>query len=61
MTLLGLLFVLVVVGVILWAIQQFPAIDGTIKRVIYVVVIVAVVLWIATSLLGGSVHDVRLW
>lgn len=44
MTLLTLIITLVVVGVLLWALQQFPAIDPTIKRIIYVVVIVAVVL-----------------
>lgn len=63
MTLLTLIITLVVVGVLLWALQQFPAIDPTIKRIIYVVVIVAVVLWVAASILGHGDRgfNPRLW
>lgn len=63
MTLLGLVLVLVVVGVLLWALQQFPAIDGNVKKVIYVIVIVVLVIWLATSLAGGSLGSMnpRLW
>jgi len=62
-TLLGLVLVLVVVGVLLWALQQFPAIDANIKKVIYVLVIVVVVIWLASSLLGGEARgwNPRLW
>jgi hypothetical protein len=62
MTLFALLLVLVVVGVLLWALSQFPAIDPTIKKVIYVVVIVVVVLWLAGGFLGeGHALNPRLW
>jgi len=62
MTLLGLVLVLIVVGVLLWALSQFPAIDPTIKRIIQVVVIVALVLWLVASV-GGEGHswNPRLW
>lgn len=64
MTLLGLIVVLVVVGVLLWAVQQFPAIDASMKKIIYVVVVVVVVIWLASSFLGGgsfSGMNPRLW
>ena len=46
MTLVDLIVVLVVVGVLLWAIQQFPAIDPTIKQIIRVLVVVFAVLYV---------------
>ena len=62
MTLLGLVIVLIIVGVLLWGLSQFPAIDPNIKKIIYVVVVVALVLWLVTSL-GGENHswNPRLW
>lgn len=53
MTLFGLILVLVVIGVILWAVQSIPM-DATIRNIIRVVVIVVVVLWLAHALLGGE-------
>jgi len=61
MTLLSLVAILLVVGVLLWALNQFPAIDPTIKKIIYVVVVVVVVLWLAGSLLGEGHFNPRLW
>ena len=43
--LLSILVVLVIAGLILWAIGQFP-LDATIQRLIRVVVIVFVCLWL---------------
>ena len=48
-----LLVVLVLAGLVLWAVSQFP-LDATIARLIRVVVIVAVVLWVLGALLGHS-------
>jgi type IV secretory pathway TrbL component len=55
MSLISILVVLLVVGVLLWAVRQFP-IDPVIMRVIYVVVVVALVLWLlqAFGLLHGT-------
>jgi hypothetical protein len=39
---------LVIAGLVLWAISQFP-LDATIVRLIRVVVVVAVVLWLLRS------------
>lgn len=62
-TLIGIIFVLVIMGVIWWGIQQLlPLIPlaepfATIIRVLMVVVLVLVVLWIIIVLLGvAGVH-----
>lgn len=46
------LLVTVVVGVILWALQQFP-IDPTLARVARVVIIVFYILWLVSLFFGG--------
>ena len=37
---------LVLVGLSLWALSQFPAIDATIKKIVWVLLIVVAVLWV---------------
>jgi hypothetical protein len=58
MSLIGIVIVLLVVGVLLWAVQQLPFIDATIKRIIFVLVIVVVAIWLLNLLVPG-VLDVR--
>jgi hypothetical protein len=55
MTLLNVLVVLVVVGVVLWLINNYIPMDRKIKSILNVVVLVAVVLWLlqAFGLLGA--------
>ena len=62
-TLIGIIFALVVLGVIWWAVQQLlPLIPlgepfATIVRVLMVVIMVLIVLWVIAALLGvGGVH-----
>lgn len=50
--LIHILIVLVVVGLILWAIEQFP-LDPTIARIIRVIAIVLCVLYVLSALLGS--------
>ena len=54
--LLEIIVVLLIVGVVLWAMTQFP-IDATIARVIRVVIIVFVAIWLIMLLFSmvGSV------
>lgn len=66
-TLIGIIFVIIILGVLWWAIQQLlPLIPmaepfRTIVRVLMVVVLVIVVLWVIASLLGvGGIH-VPMW
>jgi hypothetical protein len=51
MTLITFIVALVLVGVALWAVNQFPFIDPPVKKVIYVVIVVAACIW-ALSALG---------
>ena len=41
-TLLGLVVVIAVAAVLLWALSQFPAMDGTLKAIIKILVVVIV-------------------
>jgi hypothetical protein len=49
--LMSIIVALVLAGLILWAITQFP-LDATIVKLIRVVVVVAVVLWLLNVLMG---------
>lgn len=46
MPLIQLLVLLVVVGVILWAINKYIPMDATIKRIVNIVVIIAVCIYL---------------
>ncbi len=46
MPLLHILIVLIVVGVLLWLVNSFIPMQGTIKSILNAVVIIAVVLWL---------------
>lgn len=46
MPLIHLVIVLVVVGVILWAINSYIPMQSTIKRILNVIVVFAVILWL---------------
>lgn len=55
MSLISLLVVLVVVGVLLWAVNNFIPMDSKIKQILNVVVVIFVVIWLlkAFGLLGA--------
>ncbi len=46
MPLLQILLVLIVVGVLLWLVNRFIPMQGTIKSILNAVVIICVVLWL---------------
>jgi len=46
MSLISLILVLVVVGVLLWAINAYIPMQPTIKKILNVAVVIAVVLWL---------------
>ena len=48
MPLLQLVMVLIVVGVLLWLVNRFIPMQGTIKSILNAVVVIAVVLWLLT-------------
>jgi hypothetical protein len=57
MELVQLLVVLVVIGLLLWAIETAIPMDPTIKQIIRVVVIVAICLWLL-SIFGLLPHRI---
>ena len=46
MPLLQILMVLIVVGVLLWLVNRFVPMQGTIKSILNAVVVIVVVLWL---------------
>lgn len=61
MSLIGLVLTLVVVGVLLWLLNNYVPMDGKIKSIINVVVVIVVVIWVlqAAGLLG-SLQNIRI-
>jgi hypothetical protein len=61
MPLINVVIVLIVVGVILWLINQYIPMDSKIKSILNVVVIIAVALWLL-SVFGviGSISTIRI-
>jgi hypothetical protein len=49
MPLLQVLFVLIVVGVLLWLVNQFIPMAGSIKSILNAVVVICVVLWLLNA------------
>jgi hypothetical protein len=60
MPLIHLLFVLVVVGVLLWLVNTYLPVNAKIKKILNIVVVIAVVLWLL-SVFGilGSLSRIR--
>jgi hypothetical protein len=46
MPLINVVLTLIVVGVVLWAINRFIPMQGTIKSILNIVVVIAVILWL---------------
>ena len=60
MSLIGLILTLVVVGVLLWLLNNYVPMDGKIKRIINVVVVIVVVIWLLQVFgLLGSLRNIR--
>lgn len=57
MPIVSLLITLVVVGVILWLINNYLPMDGKIKSIINIIVVIAVIIWLLQSfgILGGRI------
>ena len=58
--LIHIIIVLIIVGILLWLVNNYIPMDGKIKNILNVVVVILVVLWLlqAFGLLGslGAVH-----
>jgi hypothetical protein len=56
MPLLQILIVLIVVGVLLWLVNRFLPMQGTIKSILNAVVVIVVVLWLLN--IFGLFHSI---
>jgi hypothetical protein len=52
MSLLYLIGVLLIVGLVIWAINRLPWIDGGVKNIIVIVIVVVVALWLISVFFG---------
>lgn len=60
MPLINVVIVLIVVGVLLWLVNRFIPMEGSIKSILNAVVIIAVVLWILALFLPmGNLSMIR--
>jgi 1-acyl-sn-glycerol-3-phosphate acyltransferase len=61
MSLLTIVVTLIVVGVLLWLINTYIPMQGTIKKILNAVVVIAVVIWLLYAFgIVGHHGDVRL-
>ena len=61
MSLIGLVLTLVVVGVLLWLLNNYVPMDGKIKSIINVLVVVVVVVWVLQGVgVLGSLQNIRI-
>jgi hypothetical protein len=61
MSLIGLVLTLVVVGVLLWLLNNYVPMDGKIKSIINIVVVIVVVIWLLQAFgLLGSLQSIRI-
>jgi hypothetical protein len=61
MSLIGLIMTLVVVGILLWLINNYVPMDAKIKTIINFVIIIVVVIWLLQAFgLLGSLQNIRI-
>ena len=61
MPLINVVFVLVVVGILLWLLNTYIPMDSKIKGILNIVVVVAVVLWLLRAFgILGSLSEFRI-
>jgi hypothetical protein len=61
MSLISLVIVLIVVGVLLWAVNKYIPMDSKIKAIMNLVVVIAVVLWLLSAFgVLGSLESIQI-
>lgn len=61
MSLVDLVILLIVVGVLLWLVNNYIPMDGKIKSILNIVVVIAVVLWLLDAFgLIGRAREIRI-
>jgi hypothetical protein len=60
MPIINLVVALIVVGVLLWLVNNYIPMAGSIKKILNVVVVIAVVLWLLNAFgIIGSLSNIR--
>jgi hypothetical protein len=60
MSLINIVLILIVVGVLLWLVNNYIPMDGKIKRILNIVVVVVVVIWLLQVFgIIGSIDAIR--
>jgi type IV secretory pathway TrbL component len=61
LSLIGLILVLVLIGVLLWAINGYIPMDDKIKRILNIVVVIVVILWLlhVFGILPTNIGEIR--
>jgi hypothetical protein len=61
MPIINLVITLIVVGLLLWLVNNYIPMDGKIKQILNVVVVIAVVIWLLQAFgLIGSLGSIRI-
>jgi hypothetical protein len=61
MSLVSLVIVLIVVGVLLWLVNNYIPMDAKIKRILNVVVVIVVIVWLLQAFgVLGSIQGLRI-
>jgi hypothetical protein len=61
MSVIGVVLTLVVVGVLLWLLNNYIPMDGKIKRILNAVVVIVVIIWLLQAFgLIGSLQNIRI-
>lgn len=61
MSLLTLIFVIVLVGVLLWVVNRFIPMDSKIRSILNAVVVIVLVLWLLNAFgVLGSLRNIRI-
>jgi hypothetical protein len=61
MSLVSLLVVLIIVGVILWLINNYIPMDAKIKKILNVVVVIVVIIWLLQAFgVLGNIQGLRI-
>lgn len=60
MSLFSLIIFLVIIGVILWLINNYVPMDAKIKQLLNYAVVIIIVLWLLFKLLLPHVHDIKI-
>ena len=59
MSLINLVLILIVIGVLLWLVNNYIPMDGKIKQILNIVVVIVVVIWLLQAIgLLGSIRGI---